>query len=308
MYSATFAMTVIVGIAVMNLGFGFMLARLMGRGPRRWSDLSVTVRIQHLRWRRRHVVAADPTETPCQMPTGADLPEDPPPSGATPVDELPACETPCEPELAPTPEVADQPAAPSPPAAPEPLVSPPETELPPEADLPPEEVLQSELEKWHSEESFDGMPSATVLVVKPQADGLSDSTLASLHHAVRQTIASQLRRDRRIVQPAANEFAWFSNDISVEDALLPAQRIRHMLAHTDYENQGSCFHIAVSLAVVSVMTTDDALAVIDRLRATADYAQEHTDARAAQDIGTGPDSVDAVEIDVEPSSPVLLTS
>ena len=39
MYSATFAMIVIIGIAVTNLFLGFATAMLLGRGPKRLSDI-----------------------------------------------------------------------------------------------------------------------------------------------------------------------------------------------------------------------------------------------------------------------------
>ena len=61
MYSATFAMTVIIGIAVINLLLGFAAAVLSGRGPKRWSDLERAfvlqpVSLRGVRWGRRAAV------------------------------------------------------------------------------------------------------------------------------------------------------------------------------------------------------------------------------------------------------------
>ncbi len=39
MYSMTFALIVIIGMASMNLFLGFAAAVLMGRGPKSWNDV-----------------------------------------------------------------------------------------------------------------------------------------------------------------------------------------------------------------------------------------------------------------------------
>ena len=46
MYSVTFAMTAIIIIAGTNLFLGFAVALLMGRGPKRWSDIDRAIVLQ----------------------------------------------------------------------------------------------------------------------------------------------------------------------------------------------------------------------------------------------------------------------
>ncbi len=296
MYSATFAITVIFCIAVTNLLFGFVAAILCGRGPRSLSELGHAIVFRPSAWRsaaQTAVVAMD-RQAPTAPPAAALA------APSEPVADLATPDT-VDPPTDAGPETVEAPAEPSP--APK-LPRRPAT--PPVEDRPADVVLLEQLDEWRTEEFGDEMPSATMLTVPRPDTDLIDQVWPVLLKAIGETVTSQLRRDRRVLQFAENEFFWFTEDVSAEDALLPAKRIRHILAHTTFEYHGATFEITPTVAVVVVRHDDDAASILDRLRATHARAVQNADAPVAWDLGGGPENVEPIEIDLAPSSQVLV--
>lgn len=304
MYSVAFAITVIFCIAVTNLAFGFTAAVLCGRGPRSWSDVGRAIVVRRVVPRRapKKTMAADPSRS------------DPPPTHDTPVAAATVTPVPQQPE--PLTPIARAPAQEPANASSAPVVDAPVVATAPvprrrqnaaiEDDRPADVVLHQQLEQWKTEELGDEMPSATMVTVHRPDDGSADDAWPVLLRAIDQTISSQLRRDRCVLRFAENEFVWFTEDVSAEDAFFPAERIRHILENTTFEYQGDMLRVAVHTAVVTVSFDDRADMVLERLRATEKFATQRDGAPIAWDLGNGPQEAEPIEIGIEPSSQVLV--
>ncbi len=78
MYSATFAMIAIIGIAVTNLFLGFATAVLLGRGPKRLSDIDRAIVLQPVDvrgWRLGPRPAVERVAATCEPTSAASPPE-----------------------------------------------------------------------------------------------------------------------------------------------------------------------------------------------------------------------------------------
>jgi len=289
MYSATFAMTVIIGIAIMHLFLGFSTAILMGYGPKRWSDIRLTIVRRPVSFRqsrpRRSARSTSPGSTGKLQPTSPK-------------------QAPARPARRPDVRRAAAPAAgqsPSPVKAPgkivlRPRAQPNENEIETE---PPAKALTQQLDAWRDGESRHETPSMSGIRVELEDSEPDEATRASLSNAIREHIRAQLRKDRRLLKISDNQFAWFSPDVSPDDALMPVERIRQMLNKTRFRRRGTALRMTVVAALVIARKTDDATELLARLGASLQYALSKPEQTTCLDTGQGPESVEAIPVEIE---------
>ncbi len=325
MYSATFAMTVIIGTAIINLLLGFAAAVLMGRGPKRWSDIERAIVLQpialgHLRPAARPTVervdlnqASTPTPEECDAKPLAERPlrvEEIPATGTAPAAPTPEVTTTgngVEPlAVADTPTVDEEPSNSLPPNSPEPNSSAPrEIVLAPknptnEAETqPPEKTLNHQLDTWRHGELGDEAPSISGIKIDLNDCELDPSARELLMEAVYARIKSQVRKDRRVLKIESGQFAWFSCDVPPDDALMPIERIRQMLTKTQFHHQGNPIPATVVASVVVGLQDDHAEDLLKRLHTALQYALESQEHATCLDTGRGPEGIAPYSIEVE---------
>ncbi len=297
MYSTTFALIVIVGIASVNLFLGFAAAVLMGRGPKSWADVDRALVFRSfspelLGFGGKSVAAA---------------PESAPPRHTKPV----AVDRPSPRPVSATVEAAPESVTPIAPAAPPPVVEEPILTLKPltaepaEDDMPPEQLLDEQLVEWRDDEEADNVASISMLVLTAPAEETEPDATPLLREAIRRTMSSQIRRDRKLLTLAGGQFVWFSADVHPEDALMPVERIRQTIQKTHFEYYERGLEISVHAAVVAARTEDRASDLLKRLGQAIELAQQSNDDTATLDLGSGPKSAERLNIEVAESTCVL---
>lgn len=318
MYSVVFAMTVILGIAVTNLFLGFAAALLLGRGPRRWSDVDRAIVIQPVvlnlpRFRRR------PRVERIEVPLA--LPEATPPHE---VSRVPGTPKPRVDDAAPADRhsgnsaqdvkmkesVASEPADNALPAnratpvatmpAPEILILRPAVQMLEEESKSPLETLQEQLQQWRGSEPGDedvpSLSGLSISVIGVAADSPLREVLSETIHA---RIKGQVRRDRRVLKIEPFCFVWFSPDVLPDDALMPVERIRQFLEHTRFLDHGEPVRLSIVAAVVQTLAEDDSESLLNRLRSAWHLARQEGAYPTSLDMGSGPNGVKPYAIEVE---------
>jgi hypothetical protein len=301
MFSITLALIAIFGIALTNLFLGFASAMLIGRGPKSWSQIDDAVSVRY--FSPRLVLpgakrAAEPrTEKP--VPGAADL---------RAVKEVVEVERP-----APVATTAVEPPAPV--ASPSrsaawdstshKLVLPRKPSAAPEDDGPPEAVFARQLDAWRASQSREETPCLSGIMVTVQDQGLGDHARAALMNAASASIVGQLRKDRRVLRIADDQFLWFSPDVSPDEGLAPVERTRQILHNTRFMHEGSALAVSIQAAVVAVSDQDRPPALIQRLQRTLQYSRERGEGPTCMDVGDGPGFVQPLKLDLDEVECVL---
>ena len=298
MYSVTFAMTVIVGIALMNLFLGFAAALLVGRGPKRWSDLEEVFEFRYFS-PRQCMTRRRPDRQPSVAPvreTAAEVLQAP---GESPVAAS---------SLSAAVPVVEKKVPHAPPASSvrvtgssQKLVLMPKVEPQDEQDESPERLLGNQIDAWRVGVDQEETPSVSGICITLADDSIDQQTRSSLMNAIQSKIARQLRRDRRVLRFPENVFAWFSSDMPPDDALMPLDRIRQMIEKTRFLCRGTAVGMTVRTAVISAGTDDSAEKTLARLRTTLKYASEKGEGPICLDTGDGPSFVEPTKLDIEES-------
>jgi hypothetical protein len=318
MYSVVFAMTVILGIAVTNMFLGFAAALLLGRGPRRWSDVDRAIVIQPVvlnlpRFRRRPRVerievplavteAAPPHEAPRASSTPEPQVEDAAPGDGyvgRSVQDAKAKESAAS-ESADNAAAASQATPVATTTVPETLILRPAVQTLEEENKSPAEALQEQLQQWRGSESVDeDVPSLSGLSIS-LVDVDTDSPVGEiLSETIHARIKGQVRRDRRVLRIEPGCFVWFSPDVLPDDALMPVERIRQLLDHTRFLDHGEAVRLSIVAGVVQALAEDDSESLLDRLRSAWHLAQQEGAYPTALDTGSGPNGVKPYAIEVE---------
>jgi hypothetical protein len=320
MYSATFALTAILGIALTNLFLGFAFAVLIGRGPRSLSDVEDAITIRYFSpqllfpFSRR--TAKQPPVRPVAAPVAAFAPiaASPPVAASLPI----ATSLPVAASLAcsdPAPSVSPRSAGDAPPAAmlqsiaiagttPR-LVLPPKPVTRPPEDEAPDVVLGLQLEAWQASDPREETPCLSGFAVTLHNSNVDDHVRAALINAVHGKITSQLRKDRRVLRTAENHFLWFSADVHPDDGLLPVGRIRQMIDKTRFVHEGTPLAVEAHAVVVAVKRHETAADLIRRAQATLKFAQDKGGRSMCVDVGDGPAFVAPARLDIDESELVL---
>ncbi len=331
-------MTVIIGIAIINLMLGFAAALLLGRGPQRWSDVERAIVLQpialgHLRPDARPTVErvylnlapSRTIEEPEPEPRGSGAPN------------LPAAATNGPSATSDTPSASNAPSPPEPTAGKTAKVvtragngvellaatdTPPEQTNPPlsssaqetapkeivltlsnpvvEAESQsPEKTLSHQLDTWRHSDLSDEAPSMSGIKIDLSDCELDDATSDRLLEKVFVRIKSQVRKDRRVLKVEKGQFAWFSCDVTPDDALMPIERIRQILTKTRFFPLDNPLPVAVVASVVIGQQEDDAEELFKRLHMALQHASEDQAHATYLDTGNGPESVEPYEIEVE---------
>lgn len=312
MYSATFAMTIIIGIAAINLLLGFATAILLGRGPKNWSDIDRAVvlhpiSLRDLRPARRPTVERADVQLPA-MPTlqestlvesVAQAEHD----GQGAATENNSTRTGNSANSAATNSAAASSAGPSDANHPSPMkiVLAPKSPVIEDEFIPPEKSLSQQLETWHQGDLSDETPSLSGMQIDVEGSDVDDGTPNLLADAVYKRIKAQVRKDRRVLRISNSQFAWFSSDVPPDDALMPVERIRQMLAKTQFSHQGNPIVATIVAGVVIGLPEDDADGLLKRLDAALQYVREKREHATCLDTGDGPAGVEAYAVEVEES-------
>ncbi len=168
MYSAMFAMMVITVIALTNLFLGFAAAVLMGRGPKRWSDLDRAIVLQPFsldlilprRKPRVERIELSAGQAPVTLSVEPQLPPSPSVgiAEAEPAPEIPAASqgTRSTPNTEPAPPSGQD-------ATVKKFVLPTATMASMDEDVPPETTLTRQLDAWRNGDLHDETPSMSGL-------------------------------------------------------------------------------------------------------------------------------------------------
>ncbi|MHB8861510.1 MAG: hypothetical protein ACYC6N_03835 [Pirellulaceae bacterium] len=311
MYSATFALTAIFGIALTNLFLGFAFAMLLGRGPRSLADLenAVTVRyfspqllfpFAHRGSKRKQIVASASSPVP--------------PSAVTTPAPAAHCIAPAETSPTAATATATATAGVSPAAVQSIAIAkttprfvlPPDPVTPPQAlDEAPDVVLRGQLEAWQASNPREENASLSGFAVMLPGSDAGAQVQTALMKAVLAKITTQLRKDRRVLQIADNLFLWFSADVQPDDGLLPVGRIRQILDKTRFLHEDTALTVEAHAAVLAVTLHDNAADLIERLQTTLKFAQEKAGQSLCIDVGDGPAFVEPLLLDVDQTEVVL---
>jgi hypothetical protein len=303
MYSATFALTAILGIALTNLFLGFAFAVLIGRGPRSLSDVEDAITIRYFSpqllfpFSRR--TARQAQVRPVALPVAASLPVTPPSTCSDPV--APSVPPTSAEDFSPAPTVQSIAIAGTTPR----LVLQPKPVSRPAEDEAPEVVLGRQLEDWQASDPREETPCLSGFAVTLQNNAVDDHVGAALMNAVYGKITSQLRKDRRVLRTAENHFLWFSADVHPDDGLLPVGRIRQIIDKTRFVHQGIPLAVEAHAAVVAVKLHENAADLIRRVQTLLKSAQDKGGRSMCVDVGDGPAFVAPARLDIDESELVL---
>ncbi len=304
MFSVTFALVAILGIALMNLFLGFASAMLLGRGPKTWADLDNAVQIRYFSPRLalpRAPRAPAPVDQPAEPPSQAPAEPTAPPEPIEAADSAPATDAALhEPQPAPMPV-----ARPAWDATTHRLVLPPKPAAPREDEGPPDAVFARQLETWRTSQQREETPCLSGIMVNVQQVVLDDDARTALANALHTSIAGQLRKDRRVLQMADHLFLWFSPDVHPDEGLAPVERTRQILSSTRFLYDGNPLDISVQAAIVAVSVHDRPADLIERLRRTLQYAWEKGECATCVDVGHGPGFVQSPRLDLDEIECVL---
>jgi hypothetical protein len=165
-------------------------------------------------------------------------------------------------------------------------------------DREPEQVLQDQLSTLEPSADPAVDPSATILYVERADETITDSQWIRVLDAVEQAVRGQLRRDRHVLSFSIGEFIWLTGDTPVEDALLPAERIRQVLANTQYQSGEQPLPVRVATAVVQVAPHDDTQQLLFRLRQAVEFSGSQPAPHTAIDQGDGPEPTQPIDLQV----------
>jgi hypothetical protein len=294
MYSMTFALIVIIGMAGMNLFLGFAAAVLMGRGPKSWSDVDRALvfrsfSLELLGIRRKSAVETSDQTTPVEQPVTDAQPHPtpavtPPVSASTETDASQTTEAPAE-----EPILTLEPLAPKNPVD----------------ETPPEQKLDDQLLEWREDEETDDIASISMLVLAAPSDETEPEATPLLREAIHDTMRKQIRRDRVLMTLEEGQYVWFSSDVHPEDALMPVERIRQTLQKMHFEYYERNLEITIHSAVAAARREDRAKDLTKRLREAIAAAEQSGEDVVFLDLGSGPESTECLEIEVSESTCVL---
>jgi hypothetical protein len=298
LYSTTFALIVIIGIAGMNLFLGFAAALLIGRGPKSWSDVDQAFIFRGfspelIRVRGKSTAEASPPKADAGgPPTRRRAPHTEP--------AIPKVSEPPPGTDHPTSTVPTEPQAEEAVLKLEPLV--PQKEI---DDTPADEMLEAQLLEWRDDEEAEDIASISVLVLSEPNDDTEPEAVPLLRQAVYKTMRQQIRRDRVLMIMGAGQYVWFSADVHPEDALMPVERIRQTIQNTHYEYLERPLAIKMHSAVAAVRREDRAKDLTTRLLDTITVAQQSNEDVVFLELGSGPKATERIAIEVEESTCVL---
>lgn len=297
MYSMTFALIVIIGMASMNLFLGFAAAVLMGRGPKSWNDVDRALVFRSfspelLGIRRKPKVETNDQTTAVEQPS-ADAHASPSPAVAPRVSA--SAETDVPPTAVVPEAPAEEPILTLEPMAPENAVD----------DTPPEQKLDEQLLEWREDEETDDLASLSMLVLAAPNDETEPEATPLLRKAIHDTMRKQIRRDRVLMTLEEGQYVWFSSDVHPEDALMPVERIRQTLQGMHFEYYERNLEVTIHSVVVAARREDRANDLTKRLRETIAVAEQSGEDAVFLDLGTGPKSTERLEIEVAESTCVL---
>jgi hypothetical protein len=299
MYTTTFALAAILSVALVNLFLGFAFASLMGRGPHRWRDADKAIVVRRFStslllpgWRRK---AAEISAAAPLVPKQATV--------ASVTNAIPAS-TPKTPALPPPAfaAAATVPSSPSPTAR---LVLTPKDEPDKSLGESTEEALQRQLNAWLANEQRIETPSLCglcAIIREPLAD---PAIAGAVMKAVTGQVATQLRKDRRILQPHENRLVWFAADTHPDDGLMPISRIRLILEKTRFLVGETPLTLELATALISVNAGDTPATLLKRMQQTLAYAREKGAGSVCVELGSGPTLVDPIPLDVDASECVV---
>jgi hypothetical protein len=293
---------VVLGIAAINLFFGFSLAVLLGRAPRSWSEvmeagefrtMALVRQLQRCRWswpgigRRRSVVASESVNSPTAPHAVMD--------GGSEYDRTSGCD-----DGEPADELVLHPTQPVQLFRLEPL-----TGGQPHEEMPYDLVLQQQLEAWRDSGVDDISASAAMLVVADPGQDLDTDIRSLVFDAVQEVITGQVRKDRRVVSPEKGRFVWFLDDVGAEDALLPTERIRHIIENTKFRHHDRKIKVTARMLVVAAQSDDDPRRLLDRLEAAYQFSRTCSAAGVVLDSGAGPGPPRSLDMEVAETERVL---
>jgi hypothetical protein len=303
MFSVILALTVIFGISLVNLFLGFASALLIGRGPKSWSDLDGAVTVRFFSPRlvlarpRRGVEMVAVVPVPIEAAGETALVRDVTDVGGQEAATIMAVER-NEPPVPPAHPAAWDPAT-------QRLVLTPTQDPCPAEEGPPETVLESQFEAWRASERREDTPCLSGFMVTVNDPALDELVQASLMRALHTKIAGQLRKDRRVLRIADNQFVWFSADVDPADGLMPVERIRQLLDKTRFLHEDNAVAIAVQAAVVAAFAQDSPSDLIRRIQEALQFALEKGEASTCLDAGQGPSFVPPARLDLDETECVL---
>jgi hypothetical protein len=117
--------------------------------------------------------------------------------------------------------------------------------------------------------------------------------------AVHKSIVGQLRKDRRVLRVADNQFLWFSPDVHPDDGLAPVERTRQILRSTRFVHNEQTIAVTVQAAVVAVSSWEESPGLIQRLVGTLQYVYEKGEEPTCVDVGHGPEFVEPTKLDLQ---------
>jgi hypothetical protein len=297
MYSVPFLIMIVAGIAVVNLFLGFAAALLAGRGPQRWSDLDRIVKVRYFSpallfgkdrpAERQTEIDADPLLNP----RSAD--DDQPP-------QVPCAEPSFNAECGSTRRDNDPERFQCGSVVRKFTLS-TDQDGPPPQNVPPPQFLDEQLRMWREQPEPRDTPSLSGLSVEALTEDVDPSTLEALLRAVESRVAGQLRRDRRVLHIAERQFAWFSDDVEPDDAMMPLNRIRQLLETTRFTVGTAAIHLRVAAAVVAGTDRDSGHALLARLQSSLQFAAQQCAQQTARDIGSGPEPMETPALDLDES-------
>jgi hypothetical protein len=184
------------------------------------------------------------------------------------------------------------------------ILSPTASGCPDEVE-PPEIVLGRQFETWRESDPREETPCLSGFMVTVKDAALDEPVRVSLMRAVHARIAGQLRKDRRVLRVADNQFVWFSGDVHPDEGLMPVERIRQQLGKTRFLRADNVIAIAVQAAVLAVSARDNPSELIRRIQETLQYALERAEGPTCIDVGRGPGFVQPTRLDLDETECVL---
>ncbi len=286
MYSLLIAMIVIAGIAVVNLFLGFSAAMLFGRGPKSLREIGRRIEFRTF---SPHLLLAFPGKRRSKSTQVGELSVSNVPNPSDPnTDSSNSLQTDPPADSVPTRKPINETAT-----------GDRTLETSDFESQPPEAILSEQLRQWQAEEDRTPAPSATILSVLYPNEESGDEVDGQLIRAIREVITGILRRDRKVLMFANQEFIWFSNDTSAEDAIAPTERIRQRVTHTRFDCADQTIEVSVATGIVTIRPDDSPTTIVERLRTVVAAAQQHGYSTTVVDSGRGPAPTEPLELGIE---------
>ncbi len=298
MLSFLLAMTAILAIAVANLALGFACAVLIGHGPQSLSDVDAAVRV--CRFRPRLTLPRLPRfKRPGTVPSPGRQ------RGSDASDQAAGAAT-CEAGGAASPRAALAGIQPHPiqHAAPR-MVLTPRVADPVDQPSDPVAVLTQQLAAWQAAEAREAAPCLSGFEVVAHDPQLDANVRSLLYQSVRVKVIGQLRKDRRVLRIADQQFIWFSPDAHVDDVLRPVERIRQLFEKTRFRHGDAVVTATVYAAIVAATDGDLPQELLQRLDRALALAREAGVSATCVDRGDGPLPAEPQRLEIEPCECVL---